>query len=213
MQQPIDFERQYKLYQERGNLSNASPAEMELEHILRKLYRNPDLLPEFEVGPYRLDFLTRDGVGWEVDGKNYHEFIRDLHRDEWILQNSDVSAIIRLAAASIHFLPQTCHAVFCNFLPHLTPSVNTYRNSPELILARAYQFEQNVDQSEELAMNIVEEPCFVSDDYTALVGYSGYWIPEDHEIWNFVDSDHIGRTQWVAPIRFRTLANRERWSD
>ena len=89
-----------------------SPAEVELLRILQKGYPLSKVRAQVRIGRYRLDFVTSDGVGWEVDGRNFHDADKDRERDEWLLQTGKLQSIIRLPAAAAWYYWDACMAVF-----------------------------------------------------------------------------------------------------
>ena len=89
-----------------------SPAEVELLRILQKGYRLSQVQSQVHIGRYRLDFVTSDGVGWEVDGRNFPDADRDRERDRWLLATGRLSSIIRLPAAVAWYYWDACMAVF-----------------------------------------------------------------------------------------------------
>lgn len=89
-----------------------SPAEVELLRILQKGYLLSQVQSQVHIGRYRLDFVTSDGVGWEVDGRNFHDADRDRERDRWLLATGKLNSIIRLPAAVAWYYWDACMAVF-----------------------------------------------------------------------------------------------------
>jgi len=89
-----------------------SPAEVELLRILQKGYPLSKVRAQVRSGRYRLDFVTSDGTGWEVDGRNFHDADKDRDRDEWLLQTGKLQSIIRLPAAAAWYYWDACMAVF-----------------------------------------------------------------------------------------------------
>ncbi len=80
-----------------------SVIEKRLLHSLMKFYQENEVKPQYRVGRYRVDFVTCDGIGWELDGKEFHDADRDRKRDEWILANSCLKRIIRVPASCMMF--------------------------------------------------------------------------------------------------------------
>lgn len=89
-----------------------SPAEVELLRILQKGYPLSKVRAQVRIGRYRLDFVTSDGTGWEVDGRNFHDADKDRERDEWLVQTGKLQSIIRLPAAAAWCYWDACMAVF-----------------------------------------------------------------------------------------------------
>lgn len=101
-----------------------SPAEVELLRILQKGYSLSKVRAQVRIGRYRLDFVTSDGVGWEVDGRNFHDADKDRERDEWLLQTGKLQSIIRLPAAAAWYYWDACMAIFGRWAQYqlLSPS-------------------------------------------------------------------------------------------
>lgn len=89
-----------------------SPAERHLLHFLCKAYAPHEIDAQRETAGYRLDFFTIDGIGWEIDGKRWHDPDRDKKRDAAILRSGVVHSIIRIPAAALHYFPDACMACF-----------------------------------------------------------------------------------------------------
>lgn len=90
-----------------------------LEHVLlNRLLNVPggSVATQYECGPYRLDFFL-DGIGVEVDGKDFHEAAKDWRRDRWILDHCDVAAIVRFSGAAVKFFLESCQGVLSVSFP------------------------------------------------------------------------------------------------
>lgn len=85
-------------------------------------YLNPysEILPQFEVqtilGKYRLDFvvsLNGHIIGFECDGKDYHDDFRDEWRDALILHSKQIDTIYRFRGKDIFtFLDDCIHIIY-----------------------------------------------------------------------------------------------------
>ena len=92
-----------------------SPIEDELEHVLCKSI--PDgsrVTRQFKVptyrGVFRIDFVVHTKnrlIGFECDGRQYHDWRRDIFRDAVILSESDLKAIYRLEGPDIYYRLET----------------------------------------------------------------------------------------------------------
>ena len=125
-----------------------SPAEVELLRILQKGYPLSKVRAQVRIGRYRLDFVTSDGVGWEVDGRNFHDADKDRERDQWLLQTGKLQSIIRLPAAAAWHYWDACMAVF-----ELWSEYQPQAQSPVLSAAQLreeWEFAQN-ERDESLA--------------------------------------------------------------
>lgn len=70
-----------------------------------------EIIPQYQVEPYRVDFLLRRPNGMiaiEIDGKEWHSSERDSKRDKYILENSDISDIVRFTGTDASFTPSFC---------------------------------------------------------------------------------------------------------
>ncbi len=187
-----------------------SPAERNLLHCLLKGYKAEYIFQQYKVGPYRLDFLTADGVGWEVDGKEYHNEEKDAARDTWILTNSEIRQIVRIQASAIHFFQNACLAVFSNFVAHMREArmycdiddKEALRIADD-ILTKAY--EGDLDDEPYSLLGLFEQ----SEAYTVVsnVGYVGTpfaFLPDDHHLWKFLPKDRVNLNKYLHRITNRT---------
>lgn len=186
-----------------------SPVEGDLLHCLLKGYFASDIQQQYKVGRYRIDFVTADGVGWELDGKKYHDKERDWLRDGWILQNSEIQQIIRVQAAALMFFRDACLAVIGHFVDHMAD-------------AKLYCDRDSARANEE-ADSWAEDECFLVYEYGIgemlcsfemgeafeIVGDTGYvgspyaFLIDDHELWQFVDRDRVNLNKWLGRITRR----------
>jgi len=79
-------------------------------HITKYLERTISLIPQYEVkticGNFRLDFMvdTLTGkIGFECDGKDFHDASRDEWRDAMILGSKCVDAIYRMRGQDLYY--------------------------------------------------------------------------------------------------------------
>lgn len=88
-----------------------SPLEEDFTYHLTK-YLDPtiSLTPQFEVkticGTFRIDFVAHGSaglIGFECDGKDFHDFSRDEWRDAMILGSKGVDAIYRLRGSDLFY--------------------------------------------------------------------------------------------------------------
>jgi len=87
-----------------------SPLEAQLAYFLPKyIEEDAKFFKQYQVetprGMFRLDFLvdsSKGKFGFECDGKDFHEFHRDMFRDALILGSSDIISIHRITGADIH---------------------------------------------------------------------------------------------------------------
>lgn len=87
-----------------------SPLEAQLAYFLPKYIEDAaKFFKQYQVvtlrGTFKLDFLVdspKGKFGFECDGKDFHDFHRDLFRDALILGSSDVVSIHRITGADIH---------------------------------------------------------------------------------------------------------------
>lgn len=88
-----------------------SPLEDDFAYHLTK-YLEPTVffVPQFEVkticGTFRIDFVVQSPmglIGFECDGKEFHDSSRDEWRDAMILGSNGVNAIYRLRGADLYY--------------------------------------------------------------------------------------------------------------
>lgn len=98
-----------------------SPAEEALLTCLDKFYGPGTIEQQVEVdgGRYRMDFVTNDRVGWEVDGKDFHDWKRDRERDQWILAHTDLELVVRIEAAALRYYRDATLAGLSHFVGRL----------------------------------------------------------------------------------------------
>jgi len=104
-----------------------SPIEDELEHMICKC--TPDgsrVTRQFRVptyrGTFRIDFGVQMGnriVGFEADGRKYHDWRRDIFRDAVILGDSNVEAIYRIEGPDIYYRLETALYILGRCRPNL----------------------------------------------------------------------------------------------
>jgi hypothetical protein len=88
-----------------------SPIETELARVLGKyieddaaLYKQVPVLTTH--GEFRLDFLIENDAGlyaFEADGREFHDYSRDMFRDAIILDRTDVVAVFRISGRDVNF--------------------------------------------------------------------------------------------------------------
>jgi len=87
-----------------------SPLEAHLAYFLPKYIEDgAKFFKQYEVetprGTFKLDFLVDSPLGkfgFECDGKEFHDYYRDMFRDALILGSSDVVSIHRIAGTDVH---------------------------------------------------------------------------------------------------------------
>ncbi len=92
-----------------------SPIEYELERVLCKFI--PDgarVQRQFKVptyrGTFRLDLVVKIGdslIGFEADGKEYHDWSRDIFRDAIILDKTKIEHIYRITGPDVYYRLET----------------------------------------------------------------------------------------------------------
>lgn len=92
-----------------------SRAESSFLHLLQKVYNDSEIDGQVKAVRYRMDFVTTDGIAWEVDGRQYHDPVKDAQRDKDLLASKAVQSIVRIPAAVVQFFPFSCIAVIADF--------------------------------------------------------------------------------------------------
>ena len=187
-----------------------SPVEGDLMHCLLKGYHATDIYQQFEVGRYRIDFATADGVGWELDGKKYHDEERDRKRDKWILENSKIRRIIRVEAAAMMYFRDSVLAVIGHFVDHMTQAKEIY--GMDSIAARREVdswFEDNEGQGErsvdcygeyEMKHSLKHINAYHVSGNVGYVGCPLAFIDDDHEVWGYIERPHQGIAKWLGRV-------------
>lgn len=102
-----------------------SPIEEAFWHEAHKwLDWRQDFEEQHEVlgGKYRIDFSVRNArgvVGFECDGKEFHNYEKDLARDREILGRTEFTNIVRMRGCDIWFNAFSTVRAVSNLLPHL----------------------------------------------------------------------------------------------
>ncbi len=104
-----------------------SPIEYELERVLCKYtpegtrvhrqYRVPTYR-----GTFRLDLVIQIGksiIGFEADGKEYHDWSRDIFRDAIILEKTNIDAIYRITGPDVYYRLETALYIISEVNPSL----------------------------------------------------------------------------------------------
>lgn len=179
-----------------------SEAEHNLLACLHRAYGVGDVIAQKRFGKYRMDFVTSDGVGWEIDGKQFHDEERDCLRDEWILSNFDLKQIIRIEAASLHYFPEACKELFRVFC-------KGYSGRPGICVSADRAIEWADSVCEEFAIygySVESMECLEYHESYQIdrdVGYVGSpmaFIPFHHEIHTYASSDRRGLNDWRGKV-------------
>lgn len=88
-----------------------SPLEDDFAYNIFKYFdKSVEIIPQFEVkticGTFRIDFVARTGsglIGFECDGKDFHDQSRDEWRDAMIMGTKTIASIYRLRGADIYY--------------------------------------------------------------------------------------------------------------
>jgi very-short-patch-repair endonuclease len=83
----------------------------DITYIMSKHHSDRNLVPQYQVGPYRLDFAMPGlKLGFEIDGYDYHSgrhhYARDRARQRAIERLG--WRVIRFAAAEVYHDPYAC---------------------------------------------------------------------------------------------------------
>lgn len=164
-----------------------SPLEDEFVHNLEKYVGELDSFdPQVAVsticGRFILDFVARAGeraVGFECDGKPYHDRFRDEWRDAMILGAEAVDTIYRLRGADLYYHMEDCLFVISKLDPWLF-SDRGLANLDRLASDEARSFEYDHDPN--ILMIAYEgpslEPLFITIERRSSLNPEGkrlYW--------------------------------------
>lgn len=109
------------------NPPHESPIETELARVLAK-YIDDDAAFYKQVpvntthGDFRLDFLVENDAGlyaFEADGREFHDYSRDMFRDSIILDHTDVTAVFRISGRDVNFLLEEALFVVSRIEPRI----------------------------------------------------------------------------------------------
>lgn len=190
-----------------------SPIEGDLLHCLLKGYRAEDILQQYRVGQFRIDFATCDGIGWELDGKQWHDPKRDFARDTWIFANSEIRQIVRIEAAAMKFFRDATLAVMGSFVSHFAQAKEIYGMSADNARWEADSWVDDTDdegypQESPIAsygIAAMLDTMEFADAYEieGNVGYVGAplaFVDHDHEIWDYVEPSRHKLNRWKGRI-------------
>lgn len=198
-----------------------SPAEKDLHDILLKLYPARQIEPQVKVGKYRIDVVTADGIGWEVDGKQWHDVEQDKRRDAEILATGQVGALIRFpASVSYYFYEAAIHAA-----DTLTAGRMGRLKQPnyEDTVCKSWQLQKQADNLEEsIYLNgqdqlqfdaFCSQQCFAVNDELDVVevGHPFAFLHQSHRLWSRIDAGSLAIASWSACVVKRDLSNQDRW--
>lgn len=145
-----------------------SPAERKLLHVLRKAYSPSEISGQVPIAGYRVDFVTADGIGWEIDGKQWHNSERDEQRDSCILATRQIVAIIRIPAAALHYCREGCMGCFEAWTRRKFPHTSQPAGAARAIWAELA--DEGSDTMEEYANGALHGDAFCLSANAAEVG-------------------------------------------
>jgi len=104
-----------------------SPIEYELERVLCKyIPEGARMIRQLRVptyrGTFRVDMVVRHVnsiVGFEADGKEYHDWTRDIFRDAIILKKSNIKRIYRITGPDVYYRLETALFMIGKAVPGL----------------------------------------------------------------------------------------------
>lgn len=142
-------------------------------------------------------------VGWEVDGKQFHEESRDSARDKWILENSDVRQIVRIPAAALLYFRDAVlcglaakFPAFVSFRSRIHP-LDVWMEEADNIADRI----ENREYSQEQADWFADAECCDVFDNEIHVGSPLAFMPPEHRLINMVSRSK--RIRWIGRIIIR----------
>lgn len=145
-------------------------------------------------------------VGWEVDGKKWHDEERDRHRDNWILRNSDIRIIVRIPAAAIMFFRDACMAGLSKFMSSFE-RFGRFCCDAEQVAVEADSMSEGIDNGQYgswIADDLASGECFKVVGDEILVGSPIAFLPENHQLLSHVSNRNLNR--WVGRISVRSVA-------
>lgn len=164
-----------------------SPAERKLLLVLRKAYDPGEISTQVPISGYRVDFVTADRIGWEIDGRRWHSSESDNQRDHRILTTGRLIAIIRIPAAAMHYYRDGCMGCFEAWtgrsFPHTSQPADVVR----------YSWAEVVDEginTMQYANWAIESDAFCLSANAAEVGPASAFIEDCLKYVTFGDRSH-----------------------
>lgn len=162
-----------------------------------------DILQQVAVSGYRLDFVTNGGIGWEVDGAQFHDVKRDSDRDQRILANhKDIRAIVRVPAAVLWWHHEATIAAIRWITGSRVPEWGCLITPGEAIdVADSYvdaiRSGSELDDEPFTGMSLFDvQP----DSHRVQIGSPGYCVPKNHSMWEQVEPGRHALMRWCGKI-------------
>lgn len=142
-------------------------------------------------------------VGWEVDGKQWHNESRDAIRDKWILANSDIKQIVRIPAAALLFYRDACLCGLATQFPAFSRFHGWVRSIDDR-LSEADRIAEEIDDGHydaSIADEFAEGECCRVVGQEIHVGSPIAFLPQEHPLLNYVSRLELNR--WIGVIVIR----------
>lgn len=198
-------------YPKSGDWPGYAPVESVAEEwmldFLYKYYLNTEIELQARVDRYRVDFVTADNVGWEVDGSQFHERPKDEIRDRWILSNSSISKIVRVPAAALWHFPNATATVISYFVDRLERARNRCRMNgtdarKEMDRWKGYTLDIGIAEFKQF--QFLECYEVFPENHIGFVGSPLAFVEADHEAWKLVSPLQRNLLKWIGMIEVRT---------
>lgn len=177
---------------------------------LVKVFGCDNIQQQVRAGGYRLDFVTSNGLAWELDGARYHDHERDRIRDKWILATRpDIIAIVRVPAAISWWYHEGTVAAVRWLSGHGHPGWGCLIDWDDAeASADAYMASLfcNGDIHADPFTSSCSDCLFVPvpSARRITIGHPGSAVSGDHPVWEYVDHSLIPLMQWSSAITWRT---------
>ena len=192
-----------------------SPLEYELEWALTKYIPKGALITrQFKVptyrGTFRVDLViqTKQGlIGFECDGRDYHDWTRDIFRDAIILNYSKIESIYRIAGPDIYYRIATALYVIGRRVPSVF-SEHGMKNLWALSESREFAYTDHDDEGIYARYTFIDEDEKQYDrkiyirslsrkhrDYSLMLAIAKtYRSAKTEELWSIAMRELMGRT-------------------
>lgn len=193
-----------------------SVAEADFLHVLLKAIPALEVRSQVALGQFRGDFVYQSGshrILFEVDGKKFHDHKRDVQRDLWILNNTDVTNVVRIPAAIVHYFRDAMMGVLAEWFSCFARWENHLRYRAEELEPIIEKVSELVDEMDYDALERFAESesvRFLGSTF-AVIGSPMSFVPEWHDLWWSVDRKDYAKHKWQGIMERRTLANKDDW--
>lgn len=208
---PIEQWGERILHKNNLHLSCESEAERNLLEGLLHLFEPLEIQSQVVIGKRRVDFVT-GRIGWEIDGKEFHNEAADQIRDLAILKTGKLDAIIRIPAGAYFWFPFACRAIFVRWLN---------RPLDQQDRSDSFTFEECQQQADLIVKNDSDTGAYYfvrgeargyNGSAFGFVGSPFSMLPADHPIGNMVPEWETPLHRHTYRLEYRSLENASEWN-